>query len=208
MAEGVVSMLLQGLSNPIIQELKFLGGVGDQVENAQTQLQIMQGYLKDVDVRQESNEAIRICVASVRDSTYDLEDVIETFVLKVASKRKASVLTRFTGIFIKGVNLHQIRSKIEKITTKISQLSSILPSLNLHQTREGGGDTSFRRQQERRIVYPHIVEPHVVGLVGGIEILATHLIKEKGPRLSIISIVLLGCVSLNNAKEKKFWKKF
>ncbi|PQQ09108.1 hypothetical protein Pyn_24456 [Prunus yedoensis var. nudiflora] len=65
MAEGVVSILLQGLSNPIIQELKFLGGVGDQVENAQTQLQIMQGYLKDADVRQERNEAIRIWVASV-----------------------------------------------------------------------------------------------------------------------------------------------
>ncbi|PQQ09104.1 putative disease resistance protein [Prunus yedoensis var. nudiflora] len=183
MAEGVVSILLQGLSNPIIQEFQFLGGVGDQVENAQTQLQIIQGYLKDADVRQGRNEAIRIWVASVRDAAYDLEDVIETFVLKMASKRKASVLTRFTGIFIKGVNLHQIGSKIEKITTKISLLSSILPSLNLHQTRESGGDTSFRRQQERRIAYPHIVEPHVVGLVGGTEILATHLIKEKGPRV-------------------------
>ncbi|PQM37466.1 putative disease resistance protein [Prunus yedoensis var. nudiflora] len=183
MAEGVVSVVLEGLSKLIIQELKSLGGVGGKVQSAQTQLQIMQGYLKDADTRQGRNEAIRIWVASVRDAAYDLEDVIEIFVLKVASKRKASVLTRFTGIFIKRVNLHQIGSEIKKITTKISQLSSILPSLNLHQTRESGGDTSFQRQQERRIAYPHIVEPHVVGLVGGIEILATHLIKEKGPRV-------------------------
>ncbi|ONI22257.1 hypothetical protein PRUPE_2G117300 [Prunus persica] len=166
MAEGVVSIVVPGLSNPIIQELKFLDGVGDKIEIGQTQLQIMQGYLKDADARQGRNEAIRIWVASVRDAAYDLEDVIETYVLKVAFKRKPN-----------------IGSDIEKITTKISQLSSIMPSLNLHQTRESGGDTYFQRQQERRIAYPHIVDSHVVGLAPGTEILATHLIKEKGPRV-------------------------
>ncbi|CAL2240774.1 unnamed protein product [Prunus armeniaca] len=190
MAEGVVSIVVQMFSNPIIQELKFLDGVGDKIQIGQTQLQIMQGYLKDADARQGRSEAIRIWVASVRDAAYDLEDVIQIFILKVASKRKPNVLTRFTRIFIKGVNLHQIGSDIEKITTKISQLSSILPSLNLHQTTESGGGTFFQRQQERRIAYPHIVDPHVVGLAPETEILATHLIKEKGPR--VVSIWGMG----------------
>ncbi|PQM39505.1 hypothetical protein Pyn_00497 [Prunus yedoensis var. nudiflora] len=163
MAEAVVSIVLEGLSNPIIQELKSLYGVPGKVQRAQTQLQIMQGYLKDADARQGHNEAIRIWVASVRDAAYDLEDVTETYVLKVAFKRKPNVLTWFTGIFIKAVNLYRIGSNIEKITTEISQLSSIMPSFNLHQTRESGGDTFFQRQQERRIAYPHIVDPHVVG---------------------------------------------
>ncbi|XP_021822785.1 putative disease resistance protein At1g50180 isoform X2 [Prunus avium] len=65
-----------------------------------------------------------------------------------------------------------------------------MPSFNLHQTRENGGDTFFKRQQERRIAYPHIVDPHVVGLAPGTEILATHLIKEKGPR--VVSIWGMG----------------
>ncbi|ONI22261.1 hypothetical protein PRUPE_2G117700 [Prunus persica] len=186
MAEAVVSIVLEGLSNPIIQELKSLKSVGGKVHSAQTQLQIMQGYLKDADASQGRNEAIRIWVASVRDAAYDLEDVIGTYVLKVAFKRK----TWFTGIFIKGVNLHRIGSDIEKITTEISQLSSIMPSFNLHQTGESGGDTYFQRQQERRIAYPHIVDPHVVGLARGTEILATHLIKEKGPR--VVSIWGMG----------------
>ncbi|CAL2240781.1 unnamed protein product [Prunus armeniaca] len=161
MAEGVVSIVLEGLCNPIIQELKSVKSVGGKVHSAQTQLQIMQGYLKDADARQGRNEAIRIWVASVRDAAYDLEDVIETYVLKVAFKRKPNVLTRFTGIFIKGVNLHRIGSDIEKITTEISQLSSIMPSFNLHQARENGGNTSFQRQHERRISYPYIVDPMV-----------------------------------------------
>ncbi|VVA29129.1 Hypothetical predicted protein [Prunus dulcis] len=150
----------------------------------------MQGYLKDADASQGRNEAIRIWVASVRDAAYNLEDVIETYVLKVAFKRKSNVLTWFTGIFIKGVNLHRIGSDIEKITTEISQLSSIMPSFNLHQIRESGGDTFFQRQQERRIAYPHIVDPHVVGLAPGTEMLATHLIKEKG--LRVVSIWGMG----------------
>ncbi|XP_008245344.2 PREDICTED: putative disease resistance protein At1g50180 [Prunus mume] len=108
----------------------------------------------------------------------------------VAFKRKPNILTWFTGIFIKGVNLHRIGSDIKKITTEISQLSLIIPSFNLHQTRESGGDTFFQRQQERRIAYPHIVDPHVVGLARGTEILATHLIKEKGPR--VVSIWGMG----------------
>ncbi|CAL2240444.1 unnamed protein product [Prunus armeniaca] len=148
--------MVQGLNSPIIQELKFLDGVGYEIEIGQTQLQIMQGYLKDADARQGQNETIHIWVASVRDATYDLEDVIETFFLKVVLKRKPNVLT----------------------------------SLNLHQTRESGGDTFFKRQQEWRIAYPHIVDPHVVGLALGTEILATHLIKEKGLRL--VSICGMG----------------
>ncbi|XP_021822789.1 putative disease resistance protein At1g50180 [Prunus avium] len=209
MAEAVVSVVLEGLSKLIIQELKSLVGVGGEVQSAQTQVQIMQGYLKDADARQGRNEVIRIWVASVRDAAYDLDDIIETFVLKVASKRKASVLTRFTGLFIRGVNLHQIGSDIEKITTKISLLSLIMPSFKLDQTRESGGDTFFQRQQERRIAYPHIVDPHVVGLAPGTETLAKLLIEKECPRavsiwgmgglgkttlakLSVISIVLLG----------------
>ncbi|XP_021829412.1 uncharacterized protein LOC110769690 [Prunus avium] len=140
--------------------------------------------------------------------------VVAHTTLKVASKRKPNLLTRFTGIFIKGVNLHQIGSDIEKITTKISQLSSILPSLNLHQTRESGGDTFFQRQQERRIAYPHIVDPHVVGLARGTEILATHLIKEKGPRVvSIWGMPGLGKTTLakqvyNHGEVKRHFNSF
>ncbi|VVA29136.1 PREDICTED: putative disease resistance [Prunus dulcis] len=147
MAEAVVSIVLEGLSNPIIQALKSLKFVGGKVQSAQTQLQIMQGYLKDADASQGRNEAIRIWVASVRDAAYDLEDVIGTYVLKVAFKRKPNVLTWFTGIFIKGAT-------------------------------------------ERRIAYPHIVDPQVVGLARGTEILAMHLIKEKGPR--VVSIWGMG----------------
>ncbi|CAL8120852.1 unnamed protein product [Prunus armeniaca] len=186
MADAVVSFVLERLTDSTIQELKFLGGVRDQVKLAKIQLQLMRGYLKDADSRQGESEAIRIWVANIREAAYDLDDAIETFVLKVASKRNASLLKRFAYICVGGVYLYKIGSEIKKITTKISELRSSLPG----DLRESGGDTSFQRQQERRIAYPHIIEPHVVGLAGGTEILATHLIKEKGPR--VVSIWGMG----------------
>lgn len=91
MADAVVSIVLERLTDSLIDELKFLGGVSDQVEIAQTQLQLNQGYLKDADSRQGDN-VVRIWVASIRDAAYDLDDAIETFVLEVASRRKTQLL--------------------------------------------------------------------------------------------------------------------
>ncbi|KAM1162097.1 hypothetical protein ACFX15_001112 [Malus domestica] len=86
MADAVVLMVLERLTDSIIPELKLLGGVGDQVELAQTELQFMQGYLKDADASHgHDDDGVRTWVASVRDAAYDLEDVAEAFVLKVAS---------------------------------------------------------------------------------------------------------------------------
>ncbi|RXH97937.1 hypothetical protein DVH24_010262 [Malus domestica] len=65
---------------------KFLCGVGDQVQLAQTELKMMQGLLKDADARQRDKEVIRVLVAEIRDAAYDLEDVSENFALKVTSK--------------------------------------------------------------------------------------------------------------------------
>ncbi|KAM1406464.1 hypothetical protein ACFXTH_001131 [Malus domestica] len=146
MADAVVLMVLERLADCIIPELKLLGGAGDQVELAQTDLQFMQGYLKDADARHgHDDDGVRTWVASVRDAAYDLEDVAEAFVLKVASMGKGSVLKRLS-----------------------------LPSYNLQEMRESGGDTSLRRRS-----FPHAIEPHVVGCADGIEILVAHLIKEK-----------------------------
>ncbi|BBG97232.1 hypothetical protein Prudu_006285 [Prunus dulcis] len=88
MAEAVVSIVLEGLSNPIIHELKSLKSVGGKVSECTNPATNHARLLEDANASQGRNEAIRIWVASVRDAAYDLEDVIGTYVLKVAFKRK------------------------------------------------------------------------------------------------------------------------
>ena len=129
MAEAVVSFVLESVRDFTIQEAKFLSGVSHQVEVAQNELQLMQGFLKDADARQGQDATVQVWVAKTRDAAYDLEDVIETYGLKVVSKKKRcvkNVLKRFAYIFKEGVNLHKIGKEIENITTKISELRSSL----------------------------------------------------------------------------------
>ena len=68
MAEAVVSFVLESVRDFTIQQAKFLSGVSHQVEVAQTELQLMQGFLKDADARQGQDETVRIWVAKIRDS--------------------------------------------------------------------------------------------------------------------------------------------
>ncbi|CAN6566638.1 unnamed protein product [Malus baccata var. baccata] len=195
MAEAVVSMVIEGLTGALVEEVKFLSAVGDQIEHAQIELLLMQGFLKDADAKQEDNKVVRIWVRIIRDAAYDLEDVIESFALKVALKRGGSVKLvpkRFACIFSEGVNLHKIGSEIESITAKLSKLRSSLQGYNIKQITgtQYEGATSFEKQKEQRQTYPHVIERDVVGLEKDVEILAMQLKKENCPQ--VVSIWGMG----------------
>ncbi|CAL8120846.1 unnamed protein product [Prunus armeniaca] len=187
MAEAVVSIVTEGLKplgDFIVQEANFLSGVGEQVELARTELRLMLGYLKDADAKQGEDEVVRVWVATVRDAAYDLEDVIETFVLKVTSKRKGSmtiVLKRCACILREGFYLHKTGSEIEKIATKLSKLRSRMECYDIKAIGSGseGSSSSVERQHDQRLTYAHFSERHVVGIEGDVQILATHLLKEE-----------------------------
>ncbi|XP_048427884.1 disease resistance protein RPP8-like isoform X2 [Pyrus x bretschneideri] len=196
MAEAVVSMVIEGLKGNLVEEVKFLSGVGDQIKHAQIELLLMQGFLKDADAKQEDNEVVCIWVQIIRDAAYDLEDVIESFALKVALRRGGSmklVLKRLACICNEVYNRHKFGSEIESITTKLSKLRSSLQGYNIKQITgtQYGGATSFERQKVQRETYPHVIERDVVGLEKDIEILVTQLVKkEKCPQ--VVSIWGMG----------------
>ncbi|XP_008224467.1 PREDICTED: putative disease resistance protein At1g50180 [Prunus mume] len=198
MAEAVVSFVLQSVRDFTTQEAKFLCGVSQQVEVAQTELQLMQSFLKDADRRQVDDASVRIWVAKIRDAAYDLEDVIQTYGLKVATKNKGgmkNVLKRFGSIFKQWVDLHKIGAEIENITFKISNLRSSLQSYNIiRETKEIGGASSlqsFERQQQLRRTYSHVIERVVVGIKDNVKEIVTYLVKEENC-LRVVSIWGMG----------------
>ncbi|CAN6696158.1 unnamed protein product [Malus baccata var. baccata] len=209
MAEAIVSMVLEGFKSLLVNEAKFLSGVSDQFEHAQIELYLMRGYLKDADAKQGDDELVRIWVGLIRDAAYDLEDIIESFVLKVASGRKRSielVLKRSACILSEGINRHKIGLEIENIATKLSKLKSSLESYSI--ARQIGGSvsaTSFERQQDYRLTYSHVVEHHSVELKEEIDLLAENLVKKKYQVVSIWGMGGLGKTTLakqlNNRKD-------
>ncbi|PQQ15030.1 putative disease resistance protein [Prunus yedoensis var. nudiflora] len=196
MAEAVVSFVLESVRDFTIQEAKFLSGVSHQVEVAQNELQLMQGFLKDADARQ--GQDVRIWVAKIRDAAYDLEDVIQTYGLKVVSKKTRglkNVLKRFACIFKEGVDVHRIGNEIENITTRISDLRSSLQKYSIKELttdRDGsGGESSLQLHERLRRSYSHVVERDVVGLESNVEELVMHLVKDKN-RHPVVSIWGMG----------------
>ncbi|BFG14148.1 hypothetical protein CerSpe_004240 [Prunus speciosa] len=179
MAEAVVSFVLQSVIDFTTQKAKFLSGVSQQVEVAQTELQLMQGFLKDADRRQVDDASVRIWVAKIRDAAYDLEDVIQTYGLKVATKNKGdmkNVLKRFGSIFKQWVDLHKIGAEIENITVKISNLRSSLQSYDIiRETREIGDSGVYKKMKELGIEMLR----HCAGLPLAIIVLAGALARKN-----------------------------
>ncbi|PQQ11187.1 putative disease resistance protein [Prunus yedoensis var. nudiflora] len=67
MAELEVSFVVQRVWRFVIQEVKFLHRFGNPIESAQTELQLIQGFLNDADIRQREDATVRVVVAKVRD---------------------------------------------------------------------------------------------------------------------------------------------
>ncbi|XP_061997036.1 putative disease resistance protein At1g50180 [Rosa rugosa] len=199
MADAVVSVATEGiklLGNYILQQAKSLSGVSYQVRLAQVELHLMRGFLKDADSRIGEDEVVRIWVELIRDAAYDLEDVIESFALKLAYRRRGGtvkiVLKRFACIFSGGVDLHKIGSEFEDIMTKLSHLRSSLQSYNIKQISGGDGvASSFKRQRDQRLTYAHQVENHIVGFEKITETLVQKLVSE-GKSHRVVSIWGMG----------------
>ncbi|XP_004308339.1 PREDICTED: putative disease resistance protein At1g50180 [Fragaria vesca subsp. vesca] len=221
MAEAVVSMVIEGLKplgNLVIQNAMLLQGVGDQVELAQSELLLMRSFLKDADERQEDDEVVRFWVKVVREAAYDLEDVIESFVLNLDLKRGGSmkiVFKRYACIWNEGVHRYKIGSEIESITTKLSKLRLTMQNYDIKQRKGNEGASSFARQRERRLTYAHISDDHdVVGIGKEVEKLSTYLVEERSRRIvSIWGMGGLGKTTLakkvyNHEKVKSYFKYF
>ncbi|XP_024193710.2 putative disease resistance protein At1g50180 [Rosa chinensis] len=199
MADAVVSVVAEGiklLGDYILQQAKSSSGVSYQVRLAQVELHLMRGFLKDADSRTGEDEVVRIWVELIRDAAYDLEDVIESFALKLAYRRRGGTvkiaLKRFACIFSEGVDLHKIGSEIEDIMTTLSHLRSSLQSYNIRQVSAGESVASaFKRQRDRRLTYAHEVESYIVGLEENTDRLVKELLRD-GKRHRVVSIWGMG----------------
>ena len=127
MAEAIVSLAIERITDLLIQEADFLSGVRGEIVRLQKELERMQCFLKDADRMQDQDERVRNWVAQVRGAAYDAEDVIDTFILKAATGRgkgALELLKSFTSIFTKGLDFHEIRNQIEAVRTKIGDIST------------------------------------------------------------------------------------
>ena len=123
MAEAIVSLAIERISDLLIHEAVFLSGVRQEVQRIMAELKRMQCFLEDADCKQEQDKCLRNRVAQIRDLAYDSEDVIDAFILKVADQGGFhGIIKRFTSIFSKPFHLHKIGMEVKTIQKKLEDI--------------------------------------------------------------------------------------
>ncbi|KAK2989775.1 hypothetical protein RJ640_029929 [Escallonia rubra] len=189
MAEAVVTVAVDKMANLLISETVFLLGVKGEVRCFHEELQWMQCFLQDADQRQDQDESVRNWIAEIRDVAYDAEDVIDTFILKVAGKggRRRSFMV-FATFFHRGCHLYRIGMEIKAIRTKLRDISQ---SMNTYGIKLSDGEKMRESQSMWRKSNSLAEEDDVFGMERSISETISRL-KIEEENLRVVSIVGMG----------------
>ncbi|PON98635.1 NB-ARC domain, LRR domain containing protein [Trema orientale] len=183
--EAIVSHAIQRISYLLIHEAISLITVKTDVEYLRNELLRMQSFLKTAYSEQEQDDRVRNWVAEIRNIACEIEDVVETYIVKVDSS------------FFHVLHLKKLREQINSIKTKIE---SIFKSKKNYGIELVCGDptgrvnpTALERQRSLRRSYPDDDdEDDAISLDHSMTVLKTKLMEDKDDRLCFVSIVGTG----------------
>ncbi|XP_057802736.1 probable disease resistance protein At1g58602 [Salvia miltiorrhiza] len=127
MAEAVVSTALETLRDLLLEEARFLYGVGDEVRELETQLKEMKCLLKDADRRRHESSVILNWISEIRDLVYRAEAAIERHAAyQVSSRRRRGLkqlVRKCTCVVEECYSIHQLGSDISPIKSRLERIN-------------------------------------------------------------------------------------
>ncbi|XP_019703764.1 putative disease resistance RPP13-like protein 3 [Elaeis guineensis] len=196
MVEIIVARVVSQLANLLIQEAVSLAGVRDQIEWVRTQLQLLQGFLKDADSRRKRGDArMESWISGIRRAAYEMEDVIDTihYMLERRHQRRGCIdsISRYSHKPCELITLHKISSRIEQIKVNIQSISDSRDRYGIANLGESSGvDDGL---QALRQFPPHFYDDtDVIGFEDDKEKLVKLLVDPENKNRSVISIVGMG----------------
>ncbi|RWR84252.1 Disease resistance protein [Cinnamomum micranthum f. kanehirae] len=190
-SEAVVPYIVGKLGDLLIQEAQLLFGVREGIEGIKNELEWMQRFLKDADSKQNTNALVKKWVSDIRDVSYEIEDVIETFIY--SQRRRHGLVGRVVRYISEPKTRHKVGKQIEQIKQKISDISRRRDDYGIRDINEGRQEASSSRQslEQGRRFFALLEEPEVVGQQEEIRTLKKQLINGE-QRRCVISIFGMG----------------
>ncbi|TXG70948.1 hypothetical protein EZV62_005883 [Acer yangbiense] len=202
MAESAITYVAQSLSDLLVQKSEFLIGVRGQVEWLRDELRRMQCFLKDAEAKQEEDQRVHNWVTEIRNAAYDAEDIVDTFILKIESRRRHNFIKRYAHIFKELLDLRKVGKEIEAFQARISDISKSCETYGIKSIGEGTSSTRERLRQLRRSS-PRGVDKDIIGMENDVaQLVAQLLIKDN--QLTVISLVGMGGIGKTTLAKKVF----
>ncbi|WJZ83377.1 hypothetical protein VitviT2T_003066 [Vitis vinifera] len=197
--EVVVSFAIKRFGDMLIQEAIFLKGVRGKVERLKKDLGAMKCFLEEAEIKQEEDLRVRNWVSEIRDAVYDVEDIIDMFILNAESLRTDYFHKR---VFKKLINRHKVGKKIEDIQLTLQYISNRREALGIKNIGEGTSGSGQMLQDLRRSS-PRAEERVIVGLTQEADKLVKQL-TVGDQRRRVISMVGMGGIGKTTLAKKVY----
>ncbi|XP_002528440.2 putative disease resistance protein At1g50180 [Ricinus communis] len=204
MAEAIVSSAVDRISHLLIQEADLLLGVSNEVKLLRAELTRMQGFLQDADRKQEQDECVRNWVTEIRDAAYDAEDIINTFIIRVARREGGYFLEKLVPILSSRLYQYKISKLIKSIHGKIVDISSSMRSYGIYFNGEGDGSSTSTAKMNGQLRRSYLrVEEELVSLKSCRKDVMDRLMIEE-ERFRVVSIVGFGGLGKTTLAKKVY----
>ncbi|XP_077214996.1 putative disease resistance protein RGA3 [Tasmannia lanceolata] len=195
----LVDTIVGKLMDSVIQEIKLLWGVDEEVKNLSTTLSSIQAVLQDAEEQQVSSNAVKNWLRKLKDVAYDADDVVDEFTTEVLrsklegniqnSNRKQVRSLCFSCFTSKPVKFrHEIGHKIKAIRERLDKIGQDRHHFHLKQ-----GDAG-RRPEIKRL-------PQMSSLVDASKICGRVNDKEEIVKLLLDEFASSSSSSLSSSKD-------
>ncbi|GAB4837527.1 hypothetical protein Ancab_039618 [Ancistrocladus abbreviatus] len=169
MAGAVVSSAANWIGTQLVSEVNFLLEVEHQVRSLQQELEYIALHLREADSAEgEDDEQLRLFTKEIREIAFNAEDVVDNYVLKVASSSSANIggnfLKKFLRFLCSSCDVHSIGKETEAIRENIKEAVERLNRFRNNHFSAPSEVFNQPRPHENAIqTYPHTEEAFVVG---------------------------------------------
>lgn len=115
MVDAITGFVVGKMGNYLIEEASILMGIKDELEELKAELTCIRGYLKDVEAREREDEVSKEWTKLVLDIAYDVEDVLDSYNLKVELRSQRQGLIRLTNKIGEKIDAYNIVSNIKTL---------------------------------------------------------------------------------------------